>query len=85
MARRQPPARKIPRPKAGQWPAFFRALDKQQRHAAAEGQSRPAPSGNPPSQNDEWVHRAVAAQEARKEAADKARAERDNPPEEPTP
>lgn len=48
MARRQTPARKIPRPKPGQWPAFFRSLDKQQRHAAAEGQSRPAPSGKPP-------------------------------------
>lgn len=71
--------------KGRNWVKFWDDTATTQRHALAEGLIRPAPGLTPPSQDDEWVHRAVAAQEARKEAADKARAERDNPPEEPTP
>ncbi|WP_461712372.1 hypothetical protein [Streptomyces sp. DSM 41013] len=67
------------------WAQHYKALARRQERALAEGQCRPAPGLTPPSQDDEWVHRAVAAQEARKEAADKARAERHAPPEEPTP
>lgn len=58
------------------WAQHYKNQQRRQQQAAAEGQSRPAPGLTPPSQEDAWVDRAVAAQKAREEAADQARAER---------